>query len=52
MTKSDQNTGSVSCGLMAFWASFERQDLARYVEWHNCEHMAERVSIPGFQTGR
>ena len=52
MTNSDQNTGSVSCGLMAFWASFERQDLARYVEWHNCEHMAERVSIPGFQTGR
>jgi hypothetical protein len=37
---------------MAFWASFESHDLHRYVEWHNCEHLAERVSIPGFQTGR
>jgi hypothetical protein len=37
---------------MAFWASFESQDLPRYLEWHNCEHMAERVSIPGFQMGR
>lgn len=52
MTGSNHNTGSESQGLMAFWASFESQELPRYVEWHNCEHMAERVSIPGFQTGR
>jgi len=37
---------------MAFWATLERQDLHRYVEWYNCEHMAERGLIPGFQTGR
>jgi hypothetical protein len=52
MTRSGNNIGTESLGLMAFWASFESQNLVRYVEWHNCEHMAERVSIPGFQTGR
>ena len=52
MTKLNHNAGSESRGLMAFWASFENHDLHRYVEWHNCEHLAERVSIPGFQTGR
>ena len=52
MTKSDHKTGSGSRCLMAFWATLERQDLHRYVEWYNCEHMAERGLIPGFQTGR
>lgn len=52
MTKSNRSARPESRGLMAFWASFESQDLPRYVEWHNCEHMAERVSITGFQTGR
>lgn len=52
MASVDQKSNPESQGLMAFWASFEGQDLPRYVEWHNCEHMAERVSIPGFQTGR
>jgi len=52
MTKINRKDGSDSQGLMAFWATFEPQDLPSYVEWHNCEHMAKRVSIPGFQTGR
>ena len=43
---------STSKGLMAFWSSFDEPHLMRYLEWHNCEHMAERVSIPGFQNGR
>lgn len=39
-------------GLMAFWAEIDADYLARFREWHNCEHMPERVSIPGFVAGR
>jgi hypothetical protein len=41
-----------STGLMAFWATIDEDYLNRFREWHNCEHMPERVSIPGFQAGR
>jgi len=39
-------------GLMAFWSSIEPANQLAYERWHNCEHMAERVSIPGFLRGR
>ncbi len=39
-------------GLMAFWADFEPADVEELRRWHNCEHMLERVSIPGFVHGR
>ena len=39
-------------GLMAFWADFADTDLPAFREWHNCEHMEERCSIPGFTAGR
>lgn len=39
-------------GLMAFWAEIEAPDLLRFQEWHNCEHIPERVGIPGFRLGR
>ncbi|MEQ9641177.1 MAG: hypothetical protein RIM84_14230 [Alphaproteobacteria bacterium] len=39
-------------GLMAFWAEIDGAYLDRFREWHNCEHMPERVSIPGFVGGR
>ena len=39
-------------GLMAFWATIDEDYLHRFREWHTCEHMPERVSIPGFQVGR
>lgn len=38
-------------GLMAFWARIEAAYLARFRQWHNSEHMPERVSIPGFIAG-
>jgi len=41
-----------SSGLMAFWADFEPADLLEFQRWHNCEHVTERVSIPGFLVGR
>ena len=37
---------------MAFWANFAVADLPAFREWHNCEHMEERCSIPGFNAGR
>ena len=39
-------------GLMAFWADIDRDYELRFLEWHNCEHMPERVSVPGFVEGR
>jgi hypothetical protein len=39
-------------GLMAFWTRIEKSYLARFRQWHNGEHMPERVSIPGFLAGQ
>lgn len=39
-------------GLMAFWADIDSDYETRFLEWHNCEHMPERVSVPGFREGR
>jgi hypothetical protein len=38
-------------GLLAFWADIDPDYQLEYLKWHNCEHMAERVSIPGFHVG-
>lgn len=46
------DNGRTSSGLMAFWASFDEDYVLRYQQWHNCEHVPERVSIPGFLRGR
>ena len=46
------NDGIDGTGLMAFWATIDEDYLNRFRAWHNCEHMPERVSIPGFQVGR
>jgi hypothetical protein len=39
-------------GMMANWANIDPSYLLRYQQWLNCEHMPERVSIPGFLQGR
>ncbi len=41
-----------SQGLMAFWADIDADYTLRFQEWHNCEHIPERISIPGFNVGR
>lgn len=43
---------TLNMGLMAFWADFEPRDIEALRQWHNCEHMSERVNIPGFLRGR
>ncbi len=39
-------------GMMAFWTDIKEENLLDVQKWHNCEHMTERVSIPGFVVGR
>ena len=41
-----------SLGLMAFWTDIEADYIPHFQEWHNCEHIPERISIPGFNVGR
>jgi hypothetical protein len=38
-------------GLLAFRADIDPDYLLRFQEWHNCEHMPERVAIDGFVLG-
>ncbi|MGQ4806772.1 hypothetical protein NKDENANG_00107 [Candidatus Entotheonellaceae bacterium PAL068K] len=38
-------------GLLAIWADVDTEYESEFVQWHNCEHMAERVNIPGFHVG-
>ncbi len=42
----------VGAGLMAFYTDIDQDYEPQYRRWHNCEHMPERVSIPGFIEGR
>lgn len=39
-------------GLMAFWTDIADEHLLEVQKWHNCEHMIERITIPGFLVGR
>lgn len=38
-------------GLLAIWANIDPEYQREFLQWHNCEHMAERVNIPGFHVG-
>ena len=39
-------------GLLAIWADVDKDHLIEFQKWHNCQHVMERVSIPGFHVGR
>jgi hypothetical protein len=45
-------TSDDATGLMAFWADIDEEYVLKYQQWHNCEHVPERVSIEGFVEGR
>lgn len=51
MTREEPHPGP-ALGFMGFWADIDAEYELRYQEWHNCEHMPERVGIPGFIEGR
>lgn len=39
-------------GVVAIWNDIKPEARADFFEWHNREHMPERVGIPGFVRGR
>lgn len=39
-------------GAVAIWHDIAPEGLAEFYAWHGQEHMPERVSIPGFRSGR
>jgi hypothetical protein len=39
-------------GAVAIWNDIREDTRADFFEWHNREHMPERVAIPGFRRGR
>lgn len=39
-------------GVVAIWHDLLPEAKANFYEWHNREHMPERVAIPGFRRGR
>lgn len=50
-------SGAVESGLagsafVAIWHDIAPEGLEAFYEWHNREHMPERLAIPGFRRGR
>jgi len=41
----------MEAGLMAFWSDITPDYMQRFQQWHNCEHIPERVTSPGFRRG-
>lgn len=39
-------------GVVAIWNDITEEGRANFYEWHNREHMPERLSVPGFLRGR
>jgi hypothetical protein len=39
-------------GVVAIWNGIAPEGRTEFFEWHNREHMPERVGIPGFRRGR
>jgi len=39
-------------GVVAIWNGITPEGRTEFFEWHNREHMPERVGIPGFRRGR
>lgn len=44
--------GLLGEGVVAIWNGIRPEGRADFYEWHNREHMPERVGIPGFLRGR
>ncbi len=39
-------------GVVAIWNGIREEGRANFYEWHNREHMPERLGVPGFLAGR
>jgi hypothetical protein len=47
-----QSFTTTAKGLLAVWTDVEPDYRTEFQKWHTCEHILERMSIPGFLTGR
>lgn len=47
---SSQNSNSK--GLLFIWADIIKEYQTEYRKWHNCEHIPERLMIPGIQSAQ
>ena len=45
-------TEKLKKGLLAIWSDVDPDYRVQFQKWHNCEHIRERVAIPGFFSGR
>ena len=48
----EANTVTRNEGLMVFWARIDPANWLEYQQWHNCQHIPERLAIEGFHAGR
>jgi hypothetical protein len=48
----EKNMGLKGSAFLAIWHDIEDGAHEEYIEWHTREHMPERLSIPGFGTGK
>ena len=39
-------------GYLAIWSDVDPEHRTPFVKWHNCEHLTDRVTLPGFLVGR
>jgi hypothetical protein len=39
-------------GLLALWVNMDKAYRTEYIKFHNCEHIPDRLTIPGFYCGR
>ena len=44
--------GLKGSAFLAIWHDIAEGEHGEYIEWHTREHMPERLSIPGFRTGK
>ena len=45
-------TGEKQKGLLAIWTDVDPDFRIEFQKWHNCEHITDRITLPGFFVGR
>jgi hypothetical protein len=44
--------GEKQKGLLAIWTDVDPDFRIEFQKWHNCEHITDRITLPGFFVGR
>jgi hypothetical protein len=48
----DRSQAKTAKGLLTIWTDVDPVYHAEFQKWHTCEHVLERVNLPGFSVGR